>query len=68
MFFKEIADAGVDNVLQDFANNRSERDESIVFRGISWTLFMKSENVSITRQSAGTIYIYMPCSGDRGTG
>ena len=48
MLFKEVADAGVDNVLHDFANNRSKRDGSIVFRGISWTLFMKSENVSIT--------------------
>jgi hypothetical protein len=30
-FFQEVADAGVDDVLQDFADNRGERDWSVVF-------------------------------------
>jgi hypothetical protein len=44
IFLREVADAGVDDVLQDFANYRGQRDGSVVF----WAFFVKSENISIT--------------------
>jgi hypothetical protein len=45
---KEVADAGVDDVLQDFANYRGEQDESVVFLEHPFGLFVESKNICIT--------------------